>query len=548
MKSLQSIPPVFHYVWVGGEIKPHYLKSIKDLSGVAYRNCFNKTIIWTDDEKIINKPLSRLDLQESSIKYRSGKSQKPLRAPSKRHPKDKVSREPSLAETLDVPINAGNCHIEIRNINELVSRLKNDPIFSDKETNALLLHILNEAIGNKNLAAVSDLIRYCSLYYFGGYYLDTDLLALVNKSTTLVPDKPKFGIIGHFRRFEHPEEKRYYARLFGIELPLEIEGNNDAFGVVPRHPILRVTIKHMLNRYAQLQTEPVIFKNGFTDIVDKLKQPLGTFERDFLSKLTSDKNAQNNFMSELLNKSFELHLLNNVNFDEMDLNNLPKRTRKSVENDKAKVWEAIDNLIDQYTTLLKVKKNSKQSTRKLAIELIGVVQSEIKNHKAQYSMGYEFATEQDAKRFPFVQGTSTKTNKRRANTCLTGVNSFCDAIEEFVFYKDKKKSSPYTENEMEAFPSEELTKSNFRENLAAIQSPGDYEEKIQLAGCDIRIQCDKTWLQNTQKKVSYDDSDLPSKTKYYSFFKGSDESSATKNADRNLAGKMEAHAHMDMFT
>ncbi len=411
MKSLQSIPPVFHYVWVGGEIKPHYLQSIKDLSGVAYRNRFNKTIIWTDNEKIINKPLS----QAASIKYSSGKLKN---HPGSSHPKGKISQEPSPAEVLDVPITAENYHIEIRNINELVSRLKNDPIFSDKETNALLLHILTESIGNKNLAAVSDLIRYCSLYYFGGYYLDTDLLALVNKSTTLAPDKPKFGIIGHFRRFEHPEEKRYLARLLGIELPLEIEGNNDAFGVVPRHPILRVAIKKMLEKYAQLEIEPVIFKNGFTDIADKLKQPLGTFKHEFLSKLTRDKNAQNNFMTELLNKSFELRLLNNVDFDEIDLNNLPKRTRQSVDNDKAKVWEAIDDLINEYATLLKVKMNSKESTRELAIELIRVVQSEIKNHKAQYSMGYEFATEKDAKRFPFVQGTSTKTNKRRSNTCL----------------------------------------------------------------------------------------------------------------------------------
>lgn len=71
--SSNSIPPMFQYVWVGGEIKPEYLSTVLGISATAFRSGFEETIIWTDNEEYIDKPLRRADLKSLSNKYNSSR-------------------------------------------------------------------------------------------------------------------------------------------------------------------------------------------------------------------------------------------------------------------------------------------------------------------------------------------------------------------------------------------------------------------------------------------------------------------------------------------
>lgn len=426
---------------------------------------------------------------------------------------------PLSAETLDIPMQARNFHIKIKNINELLDKLKNDPIFPDKETNAYLYNLLRESIGNRNLAAVSDLIRYCSLYYYGGYYLDTDLLPAVNRDTRLVPDTPPLGMIGHIRQQNFPKEKIYLANLMKIPLPLEVDGNNDAFGVVRRHPILRVAIQKMLAAYAKQDVEPIILKDMSAEkIGDRIKDVLTPFERNFISQLNKDKATQTEFIKSLLNQCFELRLLNNVNFNEMELKNSSHRTPGSVAKEKEKTLLSIEHLIAEYTKQLKIDNFSHEDIKQLSKKLIKYVQEEIKIHQETYNLGYEGATEMDAKRYPFTIKDTNDRNKRRQNTCKASINSFCEAIEAFLVHKEPNGASPYADEELAAFSPEKLTKSNFAANIKTIQAPGDYEVAVKLAGCEVKIKCDKTWLKNTKSKVSYDENALPAKKESGDFF------------------------------
>ncbi|MCE0721884.1 MULTISPECIES: TcdA/TcdB catalytic glycosyltransferase domain-containing protein [Legionella] len=523
---------MFQYVWVGGEINPRYLSTIRDISAAAFRSGFKETIIWTDNDEYINKPLRRLDLNTPSKKYDSSRKKNNTRENPHRKQRNQSADQPDSkvalsAETLDIPISARNFHIKLKNINELLNLLKTDPMFPDKETNAYIYNLLRESIGNRNLAAVSDLIRYCSLYYYGGYYLDTDLLPSVDSTTKFMPDKPPLGIIGHIQQQNHPESKRTLARMLKIPLPLEVDGNNDAFGVVPRHPILRVAIQKMLAAYAKQDLEPIILKDiSVEKIADRIKDTLTSFESNFVSQLKNDKATQTEFIQSLLNKCFELRLLDNVNFNEMELKNSPQRTPSSVAKDKQKTLLSIEKLIAEYTKQLKIDNFTNENVKELSKKLINYIQEEIKIYQETYSLGYEGATEMDSKRYPFVTQESNDQNKRRQNTCIASVNSFCGAIEDFLLHKDHNGASPYTDKELEAFSPEKLTKSNFVTNIQSIKAPGDYNEEVYLAGCEVKIKCDKTWLQNTKSKVSYDENALPAKKKFEDF------SASSKNENK----------------
>lgn len=544
INSLNSIPPMFQYVWVGGEIKPEYLSTVLEISAAAFRSGFKETIIWTDNDEYINKPLKRSDLKSLSNKYNSSRK-KNNTAENEHHQSahQPDSKVPLSAETLDIPIHARNFHIKIKNIDELLDRLKNDPIFPDKETNAYLYNLLRESIGNRNLAAVSDLIRYCSLYYYGGYYLDTDLLPTVNRDTRLVPDTPPLGMIGHIRQQNHPAELRRIASLMKMPLPLEVDGNNDAFGVVPRHPILRVAIQKMLTAYAKQDVEPIILKDISAEkIGDRIKDALTSFESNFVSQLKNDKATQTEFIKSLLNKCFELRLLDNVNFNEMELKNSSQRSPSDVAKDKQKTLLSIEHLIAEYTKQLKIDNFTHEDMKQLSKKLIKYVQEEIKIHQETYNLGYEGATEMDAKRYPFVTKDSNDRNKRRQNTCKASINSFCGAIEDFLLHKDRNGASPYTDKELEAFSPEKLTKSNFVTNIQTIKAPGDYNEEVYLAGCEVKIKCDKTWLHNTKSKVSYDEHALPAKKKSGDFF------ASGKNEDKKTIEPGEQAAKQDAKT
>lgn len=73
VNSSNSIPPMFQYVWVGGEIRPEYLSTILKISAAAFRSGFEETIIWTDNDEYINEPLRRSDLKSLANKYNSSR-------------------------------------------------------------------------------------------------------------------------------------------------------------------------------------------------------------------------------------------------------------------------------------------------------------------------------------------------------------------------------------------------------------------------------------------------------------------------------------------
>lgn len=209
-----------------------------------------------------------------------------------------------------------------------------------------MFNVLREAIGHRNLASVSDLIRYCSLYYFGGYYLDTELRAHISPRP-LTADTSSLGIIGNFfiglaetenikRSFRLPYEEKY-----------EIYGNNDAFGVTSRHPILRVAIQKTLNFYKKLDRDSIISSEYIALWMEQNHIPLDPFDRAFIEKLSLDENKtlKATFMNSLLDISFSLRLLKNTKIDS-------KEDPNEIQNKQADLIKALEELIEKTSSKL----------------------------------------------------------------------------------------------------------------------------------------------------------------------------------------------------
>lgn len=458
----QPIPAVFQYIWVGGNIYDNYLTSIKKLAAKAAKDGF-KVILWTDDEKHINRVLLNKEQQ-----------------------------------ALDIPIEAKHLGIEIRNINELLERLKQDPIFSDQEKNEFIYGLLKESIGHKNLAAVSDLLRFCCLYYYGGYYLDTDLKLQIDHSVKLAQDRPRLGIIGNFRQMAP------FAHY--IPAPREIDGNTDCIGALAKHPVMRVTISRMLDMYRQLAREHLVLKDLGIKSMEQSGYKLAPFSENFLQKLCQDKNKtlKAAFVNSLLDLSFDLRLLNQENKSPL----AEKRTPEEIKTDKKTARQAIDQLIYDTAASILDFNPSEQDVVELRTALLHLIDFEVSTHQKKHRFGYEKATELDAKRYPH-QTTDSRTNKRRRNTILTGVNTACDAIRDFLLHHDAT-NSPFSAQEMEKFPTEELTADKFKVNARSIAAKSLFNGVgVTVANLEIELNCDKTWLQTSEERPSYDDSALP---------------------------------------
>ncbi|CEK10442.1 glycosyltransferase [Legionella hackeliae] len=501
--KLEPIPSLFHYVWVGGQIQADDLKSIINLSRASRSSGF-KTILWTDDEKHIQKGFDEMTLEEGSG---------------------------------DIHASLKSFNVEVRNIHTLLENLKNKPIFSNKETNDLIINILREAIGHRNLASVSDLIRYCALYYEGGYYLDTDLRPNITKDTKFKADTPELGFVGKFsavldyyqallRRLGEPYKQIY-----------EVAGNNDALGVIPQHPILRTTIQKALATYAKFDSELTLFTD-FDFSVDKIEAnnfTLSAFDKDFLNTLSEEKNKAlaAKFMNSILDISFNLRLLNNPKAQ------IPAQ-QDAINQKKAALIKSSEQLIQETSRALGLdpKNYSVAASKNIFVALfqklvawinnvtvltksnemlLKHINLTVKQHQKQYGFGYEKSTQMDAKRYPFQVGSVDKSNKRRPLTIRAAIYSLCDAIAEFLTYNDRKDSSSLTAEEMTKFPVEKLTASNLKENVCKLSSLADNME-ITLAGCPIAFHYANSWIRSREKKhVSYDDSELPSKTKHAFF-------------------------------
>ncbi|WED43718.1 TcdA/TcdB catalytic glycosyltransferase domain-containing protein [Legionella cardiaca] len=469
-----AIPSIFHHVWVGGEIEEGDLESIIKLSRASRSSGF-KTVLWTDDEKHIQKTFDEMTLKEGS-------------------------------GNIDATLRSLN--VEVRNINTLLENLKTNPIFSNKETNDLIINTIREAIGHRNLASVSDLVRYCALYYEGGYYLDTDLRPQLTKDTKFKADEPALGFVGKFS----PTLEGYQDLLRRMGRPYKVDnvaGNNDAFGAISKHPILRVAIKKTLTTYAKFDAERTLLTDldFFPDRIEASNIILNAFDKDFLDRLSNERNKllKTKFINALLDISFNLRLLNNRKAQ-------TPAQQDDINHKKAALIKSSEKLIEDTSHALGLNPVN-SDVGKTSQMLLKYINLKVKEHQKQFGFGYENATEMDAKRYPFQVGTIDKYNKRRSHTIKTAIYSLCDAIAEFLLYNDKKGSSTYSEKEMATFPVETFTGSKFKENVRELSASAD-DEEITLAGCTIKFHYANSWVKAKEKKpVSYDDSVLPYKTK-----------------------------------
>lgn len=193
---LPPLPKKIHFIWVGGPIPGGYLTNILKLTNMVVKNGFEVNI-WVDDEKNIS------------------------------HPKEKSSHVILEGQVPKIP------GLKIRNINELHTKIKNDPFFKENDRyKALASYINKDMVGFKNLAAVSDLLRYVILYLEGGCYTDTDVKFIKIKQPEFIKENPlSAGFAVNFGAYG--DSFPYFTR---------IEGNNDVIVSLPQHPVMKDAI------------------------------------------------------------------------------------------------------------------------------------------------------------------------------------------------------------------------------------------------------------------------------------------------------------------
>ncbi len=137
--NIEPIPRKIHFIWLGGPIPEHYLRSIAGLAKLAKKDGYEINL-WVDNEK-------------------------------------------NYAKTAD------QCNISIPNLNirnirsELYEKQNNDPFYQNDSSDFALqlitakrfqISVERELIGFHNFAAASDLLRLEILRQEGGWYFDTD--------------------------------------------------------------------------------------------------------------------------------------------------------------------------------------------------------------------------------------------------------------------------------------------------------------------------------------------------------------------------------------
>lgn len=227
LESKDELPRKFHYIWVGGDIPKEYLIAMQRLSLVAEENKFEVNL-WVDNEKnFINT----------------------IRAITK--------------DSILMPKSKKMLGIHVRNINELPDRLQKETgLFKSNRYLRKYIEFINrEMIGNKNLAAASDLLRYAILYLEGGYYADTDTLFLLDKTSKLLArksipemkDAPLYGFRSRIT-FENFLKNGYSSFTTGIN------GSNDLIAAMAKHPVLRNAVNFSIENCIELDD-----KNQFNE-------------------------------------------------------------------------------------------------------------------------------------------------------------------------------------------------------------------------------------------------------------------------------------------
>lgn len=215
-KSCPSpIPPLFHYIWVGGPLYEEY-----------WNNIVHFAILLKKEKSPYQINLLVESLQ--NIEWLMTKKPDGTRA--------KI-RNPGL-ETYRLLINQshdkGSFVLNIKDIKELKNH---PPLFLSQRQYKEYWNIINfELHGLRNLAAAADFLRLLTLQRYGGWYLDTDM-------TTLL-----------FNWHKPFKEDNIFPLNFKI-----IESNNCCIACTPNHPIINAAVRYSLINYL----------TKFSDLQDK---------------------------------------------------------------------------------------------------------------------------------------------------------------------------------------------------------------------------------------------------------------------------------------
>ena len=155
--KIQEIPPLIHFIWLGGKMPELYLKNILNIARVASNSKPQfEVILWTDNESLMQKQILLSDHGDHHLKY-----------------------------------------VKIQNALDVFGDFEKLSLDKGRyNVNLFKRYFDLERLGSlANYAAASDILRYLILYLHGGNYLDTDSILLEDKlDTKFVSMKNKHGL------------------------------------------------------------------------------------------------------------------------------------------------------------------------------------------------------------------------------------------------------------------------------------------------------------------------------------------------------------------
>ena len=206
----RKIPRRFFYIAIG-PIPEEYLLNMRHLAIAAQEHGF-EVEVFVDDEKNIHDAIVKSDrlASLSDINPLKVKNISQITDGMSKGEEDDEAQYAGAAAAAD----SGN--------------------YTSQELQSLRDMIAADMVGLKNLASVSDILRYEELRQNGGYYLDWDTIP------HLEPDMVARDDCGF----------KFNAFYFRHNL----EGGNDIIGSVAHHPILNCILKNVANKYQENKT------------------------------------------------------------------------------------------------------------------------------------------------------------------------------------------------------------------------------------------------------------------------------------------------------
>lgn len=221
-KPSEKIPNKIHFIWLGNILQQRYLIPILTLASIARRSDFEINL-WVDKESNYWRALDAYPMDLAVINHPQIRNIEELA--------DKMKEDSFYLEN---------------NLNEIANKTTVSPFFRENNTfNDFWQCVKREMIGLKNLAAASDLLRYAILYQAGGYYFDTDTKFHLTPKSILCSEN---SILGFKVQGAYAIENDIFS--FG--------GGNDLIAALPKHPILKQIIKDLLHAYKKGDLEQLV--------------------------------------------------------------------------------------------------------------------------------------------------------------------------------------------------------------------------------------------------------------------------------------------------